>query len=177
MYFAYKRLSAVLGRPDRPAELGARAQLLFGQHEVLVVMDYAEGVECSDAEVTLVDGAIMRGAARAVAWLAKQGVIYTDLRGPNVLKSCTHVAGAAAAGAATAPSVTLIDFDDCVVTAEPVLTLGAYVAALQTYCIEQLTWPLRPLSRTFAEEFVVGEFPLLRKALGDAFTSLAAADA
>lgn len=186
MHRAYDLLSGVLMLGGRPPELGATARLLYGQHEVLVEMAFAEGAECTDAEVTLVDGAVMQGVARAIAWLALHRIIYTDLRGPNVLKcagrgnsgsSATAAAAlpsALAAATAAAIAVTLIDFDDCHVANVPVTSLEGYVASLLEYCDEQLTWPLQPLSRTFAEEFIAGAFPELRKALETAFKSLAA---
>jgi hypothetical protein len=186
MHLAYERLAEALKRSDRPSELGARTRLLYGQHEVLVMMDFAAGVECSDEEVTIYPGPIMRGAARAVAWLAQQGIVYTDLRGPNVLKSRantghsdiysgTDTSAAAAAAAASAPvAVTLIDFDDCFVTLQAVSTLETYVAALREYCDVQLSWPQRPFSRTFAEEFTNAAFPELSAALDAAFKGMRA---
>jgi hypothetical protein len=172
MHVVYNRLCNVLQLADRPPELGATAKLLYGQHEVLVVMEFAEGVECTDAEVTEVDGVVMQGAARAIAWLALQGVVYTDLRGPNVLKRNTRGGSDCAGAAASPPAVTLIDFDDCYVAEAPVTSLAAYEAALRKYCDEQLSWLQRPLSRTFAEEFVEGGFPALRAVLTTAFDRL-----
>jgi len=195
MYRAYTLLGGpggILAREDRPAELLPRARLLYGQHEVLVEMAAVDGTECTDAEVTETDGPVMHAAARGVAWLARHRLVYTDLRGPNVLKSplaaaaadgAGIAAGGAAAGAGAAaagvPAAWLIDYDDCVVTDRPVETLEGYVAALQSFANARRTLlPAgQPVSLTFADVFVDGDFMLLRGALRDAFAGFATAAA
>ena len=85
--------------------------------------------------------------------------------------------GSAAPVAASPPCVKLIDFDDCCVKQHSITTLEDYEIALREYCMEQESWPNRPFSRTFAEEFVGGAFPQLRAALDSAFKQWAAASA
>jgi len=183
MHEAYARLATVLRSPDRPAELVPHARLLYGQHEVLVEMTAVDGAPCSDEEVTKIDGPVMRAAAWAIAWLASQCVIYTDLRGPNVLKplarpdsimaggtSAADASYAAASAAAGAPDAWLIDYDDCMVTAHPVCSLEGYLDALRSFV--QAQDGLFPLSQTFAEQLVHDGFPQLRTALEAAFAAL-----
>ena len=122
LHDAYARLSeltAAAAAPGAPAALGAVAagvRLLYGAHEVMVEMAALGGArDASDAEV-MGAGPLLDAAAAAVVWLARRGLLYTDLRGPNVV-----VAGEEA---------WLVDFDDCIVLAEPVRDVGAFRAAL-----------------------------------------------
>ena len=122
LHDAYARLAelaAAAGAPGAPRALTAVARgvrLLYGAHEVLIEMAALGGArDADDAEVTGA-GPLLDAAAAAVAWLARRGLLYTDLRGPNVV-----VAGNEA---------WLVDFDDCVVLAEPVCGVGAFRAAL-----------------------------------------------
>lgn len=161
MHDVYIRLSRVLRATDRPAELSTSAQLLYGQHEVLVVLDYAEGVACTDSEVVRDDGPIMRDVARVIVWLARHCIVYTDLRGPNVHKRTTL----------SVTAITLIDFDDCYVTKTPVTKLTEYDTALSAFCMKRRPQSCAPCSNTFAGLFIEGHFQNLRRALDAAFTS------
>lgn len=182
MHEVYDLLEVALQASDRPAELLSRATLLYGQHEVLVVMSAVDGVECSDEEVSLVDGPIMRAATRAIAWLANKRIVYTDLRGPNMIKPLAHQGGAVPSYAETEaallhpPQAWLIDYDDCFVTDVPVVTLGGYEAALTRFVAVRLNPGMTnlPISHTFAELFLqsVDAFPVLRVALREAFEEL-----
>ena len=99
-------------------------------------------------------GELLGTVARAVAWLACQGVIYTDVRGPNVL-----VDGAGRGW--------LVDFDDCMVVPAPVTSLEGYRDALEAS-------PGAKLMNTFATSFACGTERALEKALDVAFTELEA---
>ena len=88
----------------------------YGAHEVLVDMAALDGArDATDKEVTTA-GSLLDAAAAAVAWLAARGVLYVDLRGPNVVISGSEV--------------WLVDFDDCVALDEPAATLDAFRSAL-----------------------------------------------
>jgi len=147
MHRAYERLAEVL--PGAPPALGLvpSARLLYGAHEVLVEMPAVDGREASDAEVTGA-GPVLEGAAAAVAWLARRGLVYADLRGPNVLVD--------ARGAAR-----LVDFDDIAVGA-PVNSAAAFRAALART-------PGAVVQGTFAARFCAGALPAVEAALARAF--------
>jgi hypothetical protein len=147
------------------------ARLLFGAHEALVEMDAVTGAHsASDEEATgaawgEAAAAIRAAVAAAVAWLAAHRVLYTDLRGPNVLVS-------AAEGA-----VWLVDYDDCVVVAEPVRTTEAFREALgrvagQRAARRGAEQRAAVRGAGFAERFAAGEFQALAGALDTAFAAL-----
>ena len=56
---------------------------------------------------------MLNAAAAAIAWLAQKGVVYTDLRGPNVVVDASG-------------DPWLVGFDDCLAIDESVGTLAAY---------------------------------------------------
>jgi hypothetical protein len=104
-YAAYARLQEVLeedaGR-TRPSSI-LRARLLFGCHEVCVEMDAVVGgaVEFDDvlepgqgpapsataaaAAAAAVGSTAHRDVVDGIVWLARNRIVYTDVRGPNAL--------------------------------------------------------------------------------------------
>ena len=166
---AYLALAPLLGdtaaAPPHRA-LARRTRLLFGAHEALVEMEALAGARASDAEVTGEAGggaraaAILAAVAGALAWLALRGLLYTDLRGPNVLVS--EEGGAL--------EVRLVDYDDVVAVAQPVRSAAAFVEAIRR--IESVRAERRGLSLTsptFAARLAGGDFVRLRAALEEAF--------
>ena len=147
MHRAYAALASLLPTAPRSLHLVASASLRYGAHEVLVELPAVEGREATDAEVTEA-GPVLCGAAATLAWLAAQGILYCDLRGPNVIVD--------AAGAAW-----VIDFDDCEVV-PPVSSEGAFAAALLS------TWGASQ-EGTFAARYCAGALPEVRRALLGAF--------
>ncbi len=115
MHAAYTALAAVLPAAPAHLRLPRSVRLLFGLHEVLVEMPAVAGRAAGEEEVRR--GALLPPLARAIAWLARQRLVYTDLRGPNVIVD--------AAG-----DPWLVDFDDCVLTPAPVTTLEGYLQAV-----------------------------------------------
>lgn len=84
MHCVYAALERLL--PACPlASLPRSTQLLYGAHEVLVEMEFIAGEPCVDADV-LQRGPIQDCVAQAVAWLARHHIVYTDIRGSNVIK-------------------------------------------------------------------------------------------
>ena len=125
MHRTYQRLARLpAADAARPAAVVAPCRLLYGAHEVLVVMPAVAGAtECTDDDLLLLGAPAQDAVAQAVAWLAVQhGVVYTDIRGPNVLLQ---------PGESGAPLVRLVDYDDCE-TVEPgaVATVEAYERCL-----------------------------------------------
>jgi hypothetical protein len=91
-------------RDARPAAL-LDASLLFGAGEVCVLMPWARGRDATIDDLRE-GGVAVAPVAEAVVWLARRGLLYVDLREPNV-----RVDGAG--------RVALIDYDDMVVVAPP----------------------------------------------------------
>ena len=121
LYDAYARLAALHAdaaatAPPALAVIKSGVRLLYGAHEVLVQMDALAGArDATNNEVTTA-GPVLEGAAAAIAWLAARGILYVDLRGPNVLIEGVNM--------------WLIDFDDCVVVDAPVRDALAFRCAL-----------------------------------------------
>jgi len=85
------------------------AQLLYGAAEVCVLMPWVQGRQATVEELAE-GGCAVAPLAAAVAWLARKGLLYMDLRLPNVLvEDCEGAA----------PAVTLIDYDDLVLLEKP----------------------------------------------------------
>jgi uncharacterized membrane protein YgcG len=160
---------------QRPAALGGLTglRLLYGAHEVLVEMKALRGRPCTDAEVTTRSSSggsggsggsgsssssehgehgVLQGVADALAWLAVRGVVYTDLRGPNVLLDDLQ------------PQ--LVDFDDCVVVESGVHSVADFKAALAAFAEEE------GLQAGFAVRCAAGIFRDLEEALDIAFAKL-----
>ena len=142
---------------QRPEALRGLAglRLLYGAHEVLVEMRALRGRPCSDAEATGSEGrgALLQGIAAALAWLAVRGVVYTDLRGPNVLLEGEQ-------------QPQLVDFDDCVVVEGGVRSVRGFKGALAAFAREE------GLVAGFAVSCAGGRFPELEGALAAAFAQL-----
>jgi hypothetical protein len=209
MYAAY----AALGRlqrqveeeeeaPPPPASLVLGARLFYGAHEVLVQMPAVAGSPASHEQATggcaakPADSSVLAAVADAVAWLARHCILYTDLRGPNVLlpehlpqeaqqaqqagQESTGGSGGGGRGSSSSssskglPAAWLIDYDDCIALQQPVSSLAGFSAALQA--VEQVRAPRRGLSVAppgFAQCFLEGRFPHLSAALHSSFERLA----
>ena len=181
--------------PLPPPSLIRGARLLYGNNEALVEMPR---VPCeatrsaSNDEATGGSGGnpppslpILTAVADALAWLAFHArILYTDLRGPNVLAPAAlipapapaSVAAAAAAVAAPPPNALawLVDYDDCIVLGGPVGSVDAFKKALAE--VEEVRAKRRGVlslaAPGFAARFVSGDFPHLEAALKAAFASL-----
>jgi len=171
-----------------PASLVPGVRLLFGAHEALVEMRAVTGREASHDEAT--GGAapaaaaapprpdVLEAVAGAIAWLAERRLLYTDLRGPNVVVSCGgggggggEEGGGGGGGGRALPAAWLVDYDDCVVVEEPLGSAEEVRRALARVedarearrgpCVAQPTF-----ARRFGQG---GEFPHLAAALDRAF--------
>jgi len=169
---AYARLAEVLPDARRPRALVPWARLLFGAHEVLVELPAVAGArEATEAEMagSGCGGVILQQIAAAVVWLAAHRLVYVDLRAPNVL---VHTAadggggGGGGGGGDAALQATLIDYDDCVLTPEPVTSLAAFRAVL-----EATETPVAGCAEggTFAASFIAGKQRAVEDALAMAF--------
>ena len=121
-------------------------------------MDTVAGCEASDDEA-LGDAGVVKAVAEAVAWLALRRVLYTDVRGPNVLVP--------AVGAGEVPVPRLVDYDDCVVTAEPVRCIAGFRDALREVVTARSA--RRSQFGGFAARFLAGQCGTFSAALAEAF--------
>jgi hypothetical protein len=195
LYAAYRKLAqlqaAATADAPMPASLVPGVRLLFGAHEALVEMRAVAGREASNDEATGGAGAaasasaaappprpdVLEAVARAIAWLAARCLLYTDLRGPNVVVRCGgsggggEEGGGGGGGGCALPAAWLVDYDDCVVVEEPLGSAEEVRRALARVedarearrgpCVAQPTF-----ARRFGQG---GEFPHLAAALDRAF--------
>jgi hypothetical protein len=161
---AYARLAEVLPDARRPHALAPWARLLFGAHEVLVELPAVEGArEATEDEMAGGGGGlVLRQVAAAVAWLAAHRLVYVDLRAPNVL-----VHGGGGGGGGGAVLATLVDYDDCLLTPEPVNSLDAYRAVLREAESAGVAGDVEGC--TFAASFNAGRQRAVEEALAAAF--------
>jgi hypothetical protein len=92
-----------------------RAQMLFGAGEVCVKMPWIEGRDAVRADLEN-GGCAVEPVARAIVWLAQRGLLYVDLRPPNV-RIAAH------------DRTFLVDYDDMVVC-EPLTSAEELISAL-----------------------------------------------
>jgi hypothetical protein len=120
-------------------------------------------------------GPVLERAAAGVAWLAARGVLYTDLRGPNVLIAprASYGAGGAADEAAAngeagaGDGILLIDYDDCYALEAPVRSVAGFREALVA------TGAVAACPEGFAGLYACGELPDVEEALERAFAAAA----
>ena len=189
LYAAYEKLvqlhaaaAAAAAVAPVPASLVRGVRLLLGAHEALVEMRAVEGREATDFEATGGGGAapataaaaaVLEAVAEAMAWLAARCLLYTDLRGPNVVVrvSSGSSGGGGGGGGSGLPAAWLVDYDDCVVVEEPLGSAEEVRRALAR--VEDAREARRGPSvaqPTFAQRFGRGgEFPHLAAALDRAF--------
>ena len=118
MHGAYTLLEAACaaarGGEDPPPPAILDARLLYGAGAVCVDMAWAPGEDAAPCDLDR-GGDAVRPVAEALAWLARHGLLYLDLRLPNV-----RVARAGGEGAA---AVALVDYDDIVPATAAVTSL------------------------------------------------------
>ena len=154
MFRAYARLGEVLLAEAPPAHLHlvAYARLSFGAHELLVEMPAVAGREATESEMDGGGGGgLLVKVAATVAWLARRRLVHVDLRAPNVM---VDVDG----------HPWLVDFDDMLVTPEPVISLEGFRAAL-------LCSAAAKEHGTFASSFLGGGQSAFATALAQAFAT------
>jgi len=90
------------GNVRPPALVSAR--LLYGAFSVLVDMPFIDGRQAREEELEQ-DGPVLQQLAAAIAWLARLGLLYCDLRAPNVIVADKH----------DTIDAYLVDYDDMVI--------------------------------------------------------------
>jgi len=103
LHAVYGALGAAMkDAKDRPPRAIVRAVLFYGAGALCVRMPWVRGRAATVAELGE-GGAAVAPVAEALLWLARHGLLYTDLREPNVLVD------------AATDAVVLVDYDDLVV--------------------------------------------------------------
>ncbi len=151
MHAAYAALQQALPRAPPHLRLPASVRLLYGLHELLVEMPAVAAVQrtATEGELQQPGGVVLAALARTIAWLARQGIICTDLRSPNVLVDAQGLPW-------------LVDYDDCAVAPTPVTCLEGYLAAVAAS-------PGALQAGTFAASLGAGREGALVQALKGAF--------
>jgi uncharacterized membrane protein YgcG len=121
---AAARADAYSSDPPPPALLPA--ELLYGAGQVCVLMPWAHGREALEGDLEE-GGCAVAPVARAIAWLARRGLLYTDVRLPNVLVE--------EGGRGEAARVRLVDYDDLLCLEQPVASAEALCALLRQHSI------------------------------------------
>jgi uncharacterized membrane protein YgcG len=121
---AAARAGACSSDPPPPALLPA--ELLFGAGQVCVLMPWAHGREAREGDLEE-GGCAVAPVARAIAWLARRGLLYTDVRLPNVLVE--------EGGEGQAAHVRLGDSDDILCLEQPVAAAEALCALLREHSV------------------------------------------
>jgi len=130
-----------------PALVSAR--LLYGAFSVLVDMPFIDGRPAMEKEL-YEDGPVLQQLAAAIAWLARRGLLYCDLRAPNVI----------VADKQDTINAYLVDYDDMViVTPGTVRSTDALVEKIREHAARH---GLRDSAAT------VGDRPALRRLLDEA---------
>ena len=114
---AARAAGAGAGGSDPPPPALLPAELLYGAGEVCVLMPWARGREAREGDFQE-GGCAVAPVALAMAWLARRGLLYIDVRPPNVLVEEEEEGGEGAA-----LRVHLVDYDDMLVVA-PVASAG-----------------------------------------------------
>ena len=104
----------------RPDSL-VKADLLFGQFTVAVRMDKVGTREATALECELM--VVRVQLAKAIVFLARNGLIYTDLRPPNIRVTDPT-------GTGTNMLVYLVDYDDMDIVT-PILSYSDFIAAIK----------------------------------------------
>ena len=146
VYSALAAARAGAGSSDPPPPALLPAELLYGAGEVCVLMPWVRGREAR-AEELGEGGCAVAPVACAIAWLARHGLLYIDVRLPNVLVEEGEGGQAA--------RVRLVDYDDALCLGQPVacaeelcallrqhsafVQMGAYPALLAA--LMALPWP------------------------------------
>ena len=119
VYAAYTTLAAQRADPhDPPPPSLPDAQLLYGAGELCILTPWVNGRDAEQANLKE-GGCAVQPVAEAIAWLARHGLLYVDLRAPNVRVSPDM-------------SVTLVDLDD-LVCVEPPTSYAALETLLRTH--------------------------------------------
>jgi hypothetical protein len=112
--------AAARGEGPPPEAALVDAELLFGAGEVCVLMPWVSGRDAAPEELAA-GGCAVAPVARAVAWLARCGLLYIDLREPNVR---VDLGG---------EHVTLVDYDECVIVDPPPAHAEELIALLASH--------------------------------------------
>ncbi len=123
-------LAAAAHEPhDPPPSSLVAARLLFGAFAVLVDLPFVGSRAATADELSCARGDVLRAVAAAVAWLARRGLLYVDLRCQNVRVADVDVGDKG--GDDDAPRAFLVDYDDMLLLPHPARSADELLAALR----------------------------------------------
>jgi hypothetical protein len=122
---AYARLAAAraatrsagLGGATAPPAALVDAELLYGAARICVLMPFIDGRDATPEELGE-GGSAVAPVVEALLWLARQRILYHDVRPPNVRIQADG-------------RVRLLDYDDAIVVKAPPASFAAHAEALQ----------------------------------------------
>ena len=129
-YVAYTKAFHNAPAGDAPPPSLVEARLLYGAFAMLVEMPFVGSATVSE-DALLQPGHALGEVAAAVAWLARRGLLYIDLRPQNVVvgSSGQHF---------------LIDYDDVLVLPAPIATAKELGEALEKHCSAAIVKSILP---------------------------------
>lgn len=117
LYLVYAKLGAIPENEFPPAL--RQCQLLYGQFEVCVQMQFVEGRDATKTD--LMDEQIANELIDALLWLGSHCMLYTDLRLPNFRIVGEDVTtGGMNSSSSSSHRIVLIDYDDMALLSKPV---------------------------------------------------------
>jgi hypothetical protein len=99
-----------------PTCLLSHARMLYGSFAVAVQMARVNGEDLTDYHLTF-EPVVWESVANALMWLCEHGLVYVDVRGPNVIRRRPTTG---------VHDVVLIDYDDCVICESPPTDYDAF---------------------------------------------------
>ena len=113
VYTAYAQ--ACLDEADPMPSSLLKAQLLYGANQLCVSMPFIDGRDALQADFQ--NNRVVEALALAIVWLARHGLLFTDLRMPNVRIAAEDLC-------------VLIDYDDMVILSSRPSTYDSFSSAL-----------------------------------------------
>ena len=127
-YASYAAARAACDSKDTPPSSLLHARLLYGAFALCVDMPFVGSRAATEAELQAPGGPVLDCLAAALGWLARHGLLYVDIRAPNVRVQDTDADTAGSAGAYG--GAWLVDYDDMIVLHEPLRSADALLQAL-----------------------------------------------
>lgn len=152
LFRVYKKYTAVFNDDAEKHHL-VFAQLMYGEFEVAVKMQFMEGTE-NPTDKQMEAPEVVESVAKGIVWLARHGMIYRDLRTDNVLikRRSENITG-----------VWLIDYDDIVIIEESITDYASFVAKLAEVCFDGCNYSVEVDNRNLLVTEMQTEFSRYKK--------------
>jgi hypothetical protein len=113
IFHVYRHLASLSAEGRPPALL--HAELLYGFCCLCIRMPFVPGRASTATELCSSGGRVLDDVADALAWLLRNGILYVDVRSPNVVVQEEEASSSSSAGTSCISRVCLVDYDDAVV--------------------------------------------------------------